>query len=240
MKKKIEFDPRYREAIESGKYKVKTLDGDDVRIVCWDADETPHPIIGLVTLEGDSGVTAIKYNGNGEPGPQWNRNLLAIIIETDEEELTDFEKGVVDMLWEVDHDYDVEAREGYYEEMVRKYGEKLKELAYKEICQNANKNEFPGKVIYDKGFEAGRKITEDQRNEIWESGNDFGYDEGKKDALLELPKWIWEPRMDSNGDDVHDAFIVKRGNHYDDDLYYEGYIINVAQLFNKLRKIGRE
>lgn len=140
----------------------------------------------------------------------------------------------------VDHDYDVEAREGYYEEMVRKYGEKLKELAYKEICQSANKNEFPGKVIYDKGFEAGRKITEDQRNEIWESGNDFGYDEGKKDALLELPKWIWEPRMDSNGDDVHDAFIVKRGNHYDDDLYYEGYIINVAQLFNKLRKIGRE
>lgn len=42
----VDFDPKYREEVESGKYQVETINGDQVRIICWDADNGGSPIIG--------------------------------------------------------------------------------------------------------------------------------------------------------------------------------------------------
>ena len=62
-----EFDIKYRQEIESGKYRVETITGLPVRIICWDAksDGRDDDIIALV--ESNSGAEKIqRYYSNGQ------------------------------------------------------------------------------------------------------------------------------------------------------------------------------
>ena len=95
--KKIPFDIKYRPEIESGKYKVQTTTGRDVRIVCWDkrAGEREQ-IVALVTNEQGDQETCMLYSPNGILISTSQNEKFKLVILTDEPELTEFEEGLVD------------------------------------------------------------------------------------------------------------------------------------------------
>ena len=58
-----------------------------------------------------------------------------------------------------------------------------------------------------------------------------------QNEVLELPSWRYDPTF--VGDKLFKDAAIKRNGIYDDDLYYNGYVINIAQLFDKLKKIKK-
>jgi len=99
--KKIPFDIKYRPEIESGKYKVVTRDGRDVRIICWDKRVYGgrHEIVALVPTPEGSTESCQMYNPDGTLiSATWNDNFRLFIL-TDEPELTEFEEAVGKMLF---------------------------------------------------------------------------------------------------------------------------------------------
>ena len=97
MSKRIPFNLKFRPQIESGEYKVETKVGCPVRIVCWDM-ACELPILGLVLLNDEKAEEmAVGFTNEGT-------NLLGeplydkLFIVTPEEELTEFEKAVKDMI----------------------------------------------------------------------------------------------------------------------------------------------
>lgn len=94
---KIPFSIKFRPQIESGEYKVETKVGCPVRIVCWDMI-CELPILGLVLLNDEKAEEiAVGFTNEGT-------NLLGeplydkLFIVTPEEELTEFEKAIKDMI----------------------------------------------------------------------------------------------------------------------------------------------
>ena len=100
---KIPFDIKYRPQIESSEYKVETRDGRPARVVCWDRFSTePYDncnIVALVTRD-KSESTYYYY----QDGHLWNKangegdSPLDLFIVTPEEELTEFEQEVSDIV----------------------------------------------------------------------------------------------------------------------------------------------
>lgn len=89
----IPFDIKYREEIESGKYKTVAHNGQPVRIICWDArNYWDTPIIGLYN-NGEVDVI-IKYNIHGASG----NNETCLWIETGEPEDETTRKQLLDFL----------------------------------------------------------------------------------------------------------------------------------------------
>lgn len=102
---KIPFDIKYRPQIESGEYKVETVDGRTVRIICWDRIATePYDNCNIVALvTGPKSKTESTYYYY-QDGHLWNKtndegdSLLDLYIVTPEPELTEFEKAVKNMM----------------------------------------------------------------------------------------------------------------------------------------------
>ena len=97
--KKLPFSPQHREKIEEGRYQVKTNDGHDVRIICWDKKGNgPDRVVGLV--KGSSGVeNAVDYSQEGRcisDGSE--KRAKDIYILTDEPELTPFEEKLKEIV----------------------------------------------------------------------------------------------------------------------------------------------
>ena len=81
---KIPFDIKYRPEIESGKYKVQTIDGCNVRIICWDAKNASYDDI-IALVEENAGEKVIRYYSNGkctsDGSSKRNKDLVLIIDE---------------------------------------------------------------------------------------------------------------------------------------------------------------
>ena len=62
-----EFDIKYRPEIESGKYRVETITGLPVHIICWDAKSTYRNDDIIALVDCDSGAQKVqRYYSNGQ------------------------------------------------------------------------------------------------------------------------------------------------------------------------------
>ena len=100
--RKVKFDIKHRELVESGKLIPKTADGREITIVCWDADVVEectldgglikYPIIAVV--KQDIGNKKIRhYDKEGHTSYNCHCGVVDdIYLYTDEPELTPFEE----------------------------------------------------------------------------------------------------------------------------------------------------
>lgn len=131
--KRIKFEMKYRDDIESGKYKVETYDGKPVRIICWDAG-TDYPI---VIMDRDR---HLGYRNRGGCAV-YHQNEPLMLVEREKVELTGFENKVVDVIKQI-KDYRIEIPRGdeMYEEenykSIRRLAKELLAEAKKELEQD--------------------------------------------------------------------------------------------------------
>ena len=125
---KIPFHVKYKPQIESGEYKVETRSGKNVRIICW--DKIGLPIIALV---GDADDIVI-YNRDGTTGQQMQLPSDLFIV-TPEEELTEFEQEISDIV-----EYCKEHGEHVAFDYAKRHAKTLLALAKKELCNGCNAN----------------------------------------------------------------------------------------------------
>ena len=181
---KIPFDIKYRPQIESGEYKVETIDGKTVRIVCWDKKaDNGDCIVALVNVNGDkertlhfdcSGRCAFSILGQQE-----------LFIITPEPELSEFEEAVGSEIF--DPPFNEEQIK-----VIKEESAKLLELA---------KEELQEKVIHDywkqaadrcvQAREEGKAEALKEIEQDPESSYAFkrGVEYGKEEALKNLPRW---------------------------------------------------
>ena len=185
---KIPFDIKYRPQIESGEYKVETRDGRRVRIICWDAIG-PSPIIGLF-LTDDGGETTTQNRPDG----RWCDDLsyesdYDLFIVTPKEEMTEFEIALENFVMNAD------ASEQTFHENVKQHAVELIDLARKELIKEGTSKNEMGTMLYDAGFE-----------------------DGKAEALKDLPRW-----NESRG-------VYSDGWIYEGFLYYKNHSIQLSSL----------
>lgn len=169
--------------------KVVTRDGREVRIVCWDLPGE-YKIIG-VTDESDNGYTILnkKIDGTGETS-----NITDLFFADEEEELTEFEKGLNYFL----RDW-IQRKDDYrtVEEATKESSKKLLDLARKELEKN-----YYTKVLDD------RMVL---KSELHATDVQTAYDMGKQDALKDLPKW--------KKANEYKEFEINEACSLDDDIY---------------------
>lgn len=122
---KIPFDIKFKPQIESGEYKVETRSGRTARVVCWDRVGT-HLVV-LVGKDED----VLTYNPDGTTGQQMPLPSDLFII-TPEEELTEFENGMLRYLQQASNKKD----DSEIVESTKKYAAELLELAREELIAN--------------------------------------------------------------------------------------------------------
>ena len=83
----IPFDIRYRDKIESGKYKVVTGKFLPVRIVCWDMS-CELPILALVSVNDGKEEVAVGFTNEGT-NLLWEENYNKLLIMTEESQSDD-------------------------------------------------------------------------------------------------------------------------------------------------------
>lgn len=89
---KIPFDIKYRDKIESGKYKVKTRDGCPVRIICWDRVDV-QPVVALISgKDGTEFTGEFTIEGNYWLSKMESHKDLFVVIQ--DPEMSKFEKAV--------------------------------------------------------------------------------------------------------------------------------------------------
>jgi len=126
---RIDFDIKYREQIESGKYKVVySVDGADhnAEIIKWDAANSEFPIVALM----ETGI-AINYSVNGISSDALCPQLS--ILTDESEEFTEFEKTLLCLVTRV------KRQSLTFNEFVKKYSGELLEAAKKELEKNEMK-----------------------------------------------------------------------------------------------------
>lgn len=161
---KIPFDIKYRPQIESGEYKVETRDGRPARIICWDIEYYyPQYKIGAL-IKNDEGedfffLTEKGYFCIKESGECDSNNDLFIV--TPEEELTEFEQEVSDIV-----EYCKKNGKNVADGYAKRHAKTLLYFAEKEL---STKYKFSSDL---NGFAYGK-----------------GYEDGKKEVLKDLPRW---------------------------------------------------
>ena len=148
---KIPFDIKYRPEIESGKYKVQTTYGREVRIVCWDkrAGEREQIVVLVPTEQGDQ-ETCMLYSRNGILISASQNERYKLVIVTPEPELTEFEEGLVDFYNK--RTMVLPDKDGVYnkhdcEELLHESAKELLEIAKKELCHDCKE--------YSRGYQEG-------------------------------------------------------------------------------------
>ena len=123
---RIPFNKKYRKEIESGKYKVVTESGKEVRIICWDRktsnDET---IIALCPdYNSDNELTLYLDKDGNVPRPQAGAPSK-VMIETEDKEVED----MLFTIFNTECSCDSETSEL----LARHYSERVRECARKEL-----------------------------------------------------------------------------------------------------------
>ena len=161
---KIPFSIDYRPQIESGEYKVETVDGRSARIICWDRIATePYDNCNIVALViGPKSKTESTYYYY-QDGHLWNKangegdSPLDLYIITPEPELTYWQKFISGCLQK----YGL-LDCGAADRIAKECSAELLELARKELIEE--------------------QYTSDPRK------TDL-YKLGKEEALKDLPRW---------------------------------------------------
>ena len=203
---KIPFDIKYRPQIESGEYKVETIDGHSVRIICWDAvNASDDDIVALVkSIYGNENICRYYANGHlvSDSANMGNKDL---VIVTPEPELSEFEKRLVKFYHDRnDLPYD---KDGVYnrhdlDELLHNTAAELLAIAREELTPKFGKE--------------------------YEDGYLDGFEHGKDKALNDLPRWI------PNKFDKHNFETCKAYLDTPRYLCYQDKMIDVSKLVEKL------
>lgn len=158
---KIPFDIKYRPQIESGEYTLETRDGNRARIICWDREDAENqPLVALVKKRYCEVVIYTKINGEylGTYGHGYD-----LFIVTPEEELTDFEQEVSDIV-----EYCKKNGENVVKSYAKRHAKSLLSIASEQFIKD-------GYII-----------------EKWDAMKEalrLEYERGKADALKDIPRW---------------------------------------------------
>lgn len=131
---KILFDIKYKQQIESGKYKVVTKSNIPVRIICWNAKAYNRiDIIGLT--EGSTGCENVqRYDSNGhliaDSARKGDKDLC---ILTSEGNLAEFEEALNNIISVYDETNDI--GNNYYD-FLNRASEQLVAIANKQIIDS--------------------------------------------------------------------------------------------------------
>ena len=227
---KIQFDIKYRPQIESGEYKVETRDGRSVEIVKWDfrSRHGNTPILAIIHGDYDYNHT---YSEDGYSIFESDK----LFIVTPEEELTEFEKK----LWEVLKSEGspigpVEKFTNADKEVFHSYASELLSLAREQFIKD-------GYVIEKKAFhDAVEKadpevIKEVSKNVDMQIALRTEYEKGRADALKDLPRW----KKATGKERFNERMIVLVG---DNDLYCTNYAEEGEYYisFPELEKLPKE
>ena len=220
-----QFDIKYRPQIESGEYKVETRNGIPVRIICWDAkgSNDRKDIIGLTSsILGSENLQ--RYNTMGhliaDSAKIGNKDLF---IVTPEEELTEFEKAIKDM---------IKPYAAWPDDIFKEESAKLLFLAREQFIKD-------GYVIEKKAFhDAVEKVDPGIMKEVSKNVDMTEYEKGRAEALKDLPRWKKAERdvdagtidfavfHKNDGGDHEDWFSVEATNR----LYKDEYYLELSDL----------
>lgn len=182
---RIPFDIKYRPQIESGEYKVESRDGRPARIICWDMDSYNSIVALLANTKAWNGkeqeyIISCTKAGLVATGAETSEDLF---IVTREEELTEFEKAIKEMM---------RSYVKMPDEVIKETAAELLDLATKEIGHKWVIRQESYQDGYINGLHDGKA---EALKDLEESGRvhcksyDIGYDDGKKETLKNLPRW---------------------------------------------------
>ena len=169
---KIPFDIRFRPQIESGEYKVETRDGRDARIICWDSKAKDarfdtRPIIALVTTPIPELESLIQCGENGILY-KYAQDRRDLFIVTPEEELTEFEKKLREVLKSEGSPIGpIEKFTNADKEVFHSYAAELLSLARKQL-----QPEIDAEI-----------------EKAYKTADEVQYRKGREDALKNFPRW---------------------------------------------------
>lgn len=238
---KKQFDISMRPQIESGEYKVITRDGHPVRILCYDR-KGKFNIIALV----DDGYIEIKqeYTPDGCLLHDKSEHRLDLFVITPEPEMTEFEKGIYDMMVCRTNEATIS------EEYARQYSSKLLELARKELQPKYDDAKVDDELIermteskvcltpdvtwfYREGLRDMYKQFAEELDVAFKHQDEVvynrGYDKGQKEVLKDLPKW----------EQTESSFYPEAKITLTNRLCYNEYSISIDELLEKLPKRNR-
>lgn len=201
---KIPFDIKFKPQIESGEYKVETRDGHPARIICWDAN-CYTPIVFLATEHDDLDDKDKEYPYSCN---NFGRSFSVdspndLFIITPEPELSEFEKKLYDVVGYA-ISLSITEPQKPTSEFVKEYAAELLELAKNEIYSHKSLVEYA----------------------------ETAREEGKSEALKDLPRWYKCAPRDID-DDTPPAWIVRfdverEGN--ESKIVHNGYYIDFGSL----------
>lgn len=148
--KKIQFNIKYKEEIETKKIQVITREGKPVDVIKWDLSGD-RPILAVIKDSEDYEYPlAYRENGSlGDPGEGIDKLDLFMIIDEPSEELNEFEKAVGEWIYGgVDEELNVES-------VIKTAARELLTLARKVLA-----DEYDGKAMLyvgNRSFELGKK-----------------------------------------------------------------------------------
>jgi len=193
---KRDFNIKYQPDIESGRYKVVTISGDDVDIIGFEYNHGKYPILAIIHKE--DGDTSLWYDKDGEYDPQGAavyNNAYNLVVVTDEPELTEFQSAIYELLKSHGTDYSDDLKS------IKDMVDLLLPLAQKELLS--------------RGFEL---LSEEERQskkkvvyEPFECAREFGYKEGFKagkiSVLQDVPKW--KKMVNGFAGGAENAYLIK-------------------------------
>lgn len=173
---RIPFNIKYRPQIESGEYKVETIDGNPVRIICWDRHNENKPlIVALISAPACDALS--NYFQDGKP---LSTDSPLLFIITPEPELTEFEQELVNFFNE--RNAILPDKDGVYNkhdcnELLHKTANKLLELAKKDMKEQMLKDAVEAYIV--KSY---NPCTEN--SELFLHGVELLYEDKNKPYLL--------------------------------------------------------
>jgi hypothetical protein len=194
-----QFDIKYRPQIESGEYTVENRDGVHATILEWDI--FIHGMAHMMLIRYDDKYEFVHSNGRiNRTGQDCNLDLF---IVTPEEELTEFEKAIKDM---------IKPYAAWPDDIFKEESAKLLFLAREQFIKD-------GYVIEKKAFhDAVEKVDPGIMKEVSKNVDMTEYEKGRADALKDLPRW-----NDSR-------WIYEDGWLQDGFLYYRNHSIPLKDL----------
>ena len=214
MSKRIPFNIKYRPQIESGEYKGETRSGKTVKIIYW--NRVGMQLVALVGEDED----ILTYNQNGTTGQQMPL-YSDLFIVTMEEELTPFEKELVEILKCLSG----RPSEQTYEDYAKEQTTQLLALAREQFIKE-------GYVIEKKAFhDAVEKIDDKHKAEMsieyslhckienrtrhavmnWQEFQELAQkfiNIGKDEALKDLPRWRRYSDSNNRGYGIHAGLLL--------------------------------
>ena len=214
---KIPFDIKYRPQIESGEYKVETNFGSPVEIVCWNRrDDTANKtIVGIIRSGTVEEIASWNIGGKLCDAAFPQNSDYDLFIVTPEEELTEFEKAIKDM---------IKPYAAWPDDIFKEESVKLLFLAREQFIKD-------GYVIEKKIFHDAVKrvppeiMKEVSKNVDMQMALRAEYEKGRAEALKDLPRW-----RKCNQLSTGQTTVVIGYTKDEDALYRNGRVISLLDL----------